>query len=71
MDRVGDEVVEGCWGEGITGISYCRDAPPLVNLGDNPDTSIAKLALCEGDCDSDEDCEVCDWRRLSGRFVRR
>lgn len=30
---------------------------PLVNKGNNPDTSENKLDRCEGDCDSDSDCK--------------
>ena len=30
----------------------------LVKVGGDPDTSIVKLQECEGDCDSDSDCDT-------------
>ena len=50
------ESVPGCSGEGISGTDYCCDRPPnyLFYIGNNlgPDA----YDLCEGDCDTDEEC---------------
>ena len=42
---------------GCCGIAAQSDQP-LVNVGNEDDPTIFPLGLCEGECDTDEDCEV-------------
>mmetsp|Transcript_24032 Transcript_24032/g.41177 ORF Transcript_24032/g.41177 Transcript_24032/m.41177 type:complete len:507 (+) Transcript_24032:325-1845(+) len=55
--RGGTESVPGCSGEGIARKDYCCDRPDdyLFFYGRKP-TNHFPLKLCEGDCDSDDDC---------------
>lgn len=45
------KVVPGCDGLGATGEDYCR-YPTLA------DTFVFPLGVCEGDCDTNDDCQV-------------
>jgi hypothetical protein len=63
--------IPGCTGTDIDDWDYCfkppADEPVLVMLGGNPSET---LGLCEGDCDSDSDCEgdlVCFQRTSAER----
>lgn len=57
FQRNGFTGVPGCAGEGSSGYDYCyKHYPtygPLVLIGDG----YTGLKVCEGDCDSDSDCE--------------
>ena len=61
LQRDGGETVPGCSGTALDDWDYCY-APPvgtLVLMGDE-DEPIENFPLgtCQGDCDSDADCEV-------------
>ena len=47
----------GNWNRGIDVPAHTNDGLPLIDKGNNPDTSKNKLGKCEGDCDSDKDCK--------------
>ena len=47
----------GNWNRGIDVPARTNDGLPLVDKGNDPDTSENKLGKCEGDCDSDKDCK--------------
>jgi len=49
------EAVPGCSGRGKGDYDYCS-IPLLTDFGDTPPSSKLPLGLCEGDCDSDNDC---------------
>ena len=51
------ETVPGCTGSGIYQWDYCVDRPEayLFYTGDNLGSE--QYGLCEGDCDSDDDCQ--------------
>merc|ERR1712127_1090496 len=56
FQREGLTPVPGCLGDGLPGYDYCI-APPLIDFGTSPAASELPLGLCEGDCDSNSDCE--------------
>ena len=47
----------GNWNRGIDVPAWTYGGLPLVDKGNNPNTSKNKLGKCEGDCDSDNDCK--------------
>ena len=58
---------------GINSNKYCVEAPPgkLINYGGNPKPYHYPLGECQGDCDSDTDCDsgtVC-WQRGPGDVI--
>lgn len=60
FQRDGEESIEGCTGAGSDGWDYCYTPPAgtLVLVGNNNDPAEAfPLQACQGDCDSDSDCE--------------
>lgn len=61
MERSGSELISGCVGEADTNVSYCikPGLNHLVLYGQDktPETSFP-LNICQGDCDSDDDCAV-------------
>ena len=56
QQRSGDGSVPGCVGTPATGEDYCR-YPNAANIGNPPGRL---LNPCEGDCDSDADCNTFD-----------
>ncbi|KAL7450676.1 hypothetical protein ACHAWC_002556, partial [Mediolabrus comicus] len=69
FQRSGTEAVPGCTGTGASGTDYCAERPTQNTVwlkGDNgrPAANFP-LGLCEGDCDSDADCQpglICQQR---------
>jgi len=62
FQRANDESVPGCPGEGSIGTDYCFDRP--INYLYSP-LNKSPLGLCEGDCDTDDECEgdlICEER---------
>lgn len=59
--RSAGERVPGCQGEPLFGIEYCYDESSLVYLqdvgNDGSPSSVFPLKVCQGDCDSNRDCE--------------
>jgi len=59
------ETVPGCLGLGISEVDYCSNRPPNYLYFVSQALGPGALGLCEGDCDSDDDCEgtlVCNRR---------
>ena len=62
FQRSGTEAVPGCSGSAPAGVDFCAERPTQNTVwlkGDNgsPPESFP-LGLCEGDCDSDADCQT-------------
>jgi hypothetical protein len=57
MQRDGKEGVPGCRGNGRSGIDYCYNPFELKVVGnDGSPANKFPLGMCEGDCDSDNEC---------------
>jgi outer membrane biosynthesis protein TonB len=69
FQRTGTEAVPGCSGTGANGVDYCAERPTENTVwpkGNNGSPAISfPLGLCEGDCDSDAECQpglICQQR---------
>jgi hypothetical protein len=49
--------VPGCSGDGSIYKDYCYRPPTQLNVVDNIGLEPHQLGLCEGDCESDKDCQ--------------
>ena len=60
FERSGTEAVPGCEGSGVSAKDYCFEVPEgyLWEMGNDgvPETAFP-LGLCQGDCDSHDDCQ--------------
>ena len=60
FQRSGTEAVPGCEGSGVSGKDYCFEVLPgwLMKMGNDglPEDAFP-LARCQGDCDSDDECQ--------------
>jgi hypothetical protein len=73
MEREALENVPGCSGTGTEMEDYCYDpsdnpaiaGQPLVIMGNDDDLIGIELLLCQGDCDTDDDCKVRKFARTS------
>ena len=54
--RYQTESVPGCEGDGVAKRDYCAYRPSDYLLYVGNDLGVGAYGLCEGDCDSDEDC---------------
>jgi len=59
FQRISDEAIPGCDGEGSPGTDYCFDRlkDPFLLWEDGNDLGPNSYGLCEGDCDTDDDCK--------------
>jgi hypothetical protein len=61
FERLADEVVASCKGLGISEVDYCVKPPSnttLIIMGDVFNRDNFPFGMCQGDCDTDDDCKV-------------
>jgi hypothetical protein len=61
FERLADEVVASCSGLGLSEVDYCVQPPSnttLIVMGDASHRDNFPFGMCQGDCDTDDDCQV-------------